>query len=37
MRYIWDYSIRIKMSGDIEMNSGPKPSFVINFRFVTGI
>ena len=26
MRYIWVYSITIKMSGDIEMNSGPKPS-----------
>ena len=26
MRYIWVYSITIKMSGDIEMNPGPKPS-----------
>ena len=26
MHYIWVYSIRIKMSGDIEMNPGPKPS-----------
>ena len=26
MHYIWVYSITIKMSGDIEMNPGPKPS-----------
>ena len=26
MRYIWVYSVWVKMSGDIEMNSGPKPS-----------
>ena len=26
MRYIWVYSITIKMSVDIEMNPGPKPS-----------
>ena len=26
MRYIWVYSITIKMSGDIDMNPGPKPS-----------
>ena len=26
MRYIWFYSITIKMSGDIEINPGPKPS-----------
>ena len=26
MRYIWVYSITIKMSGDIEMNPGSKPS-----------
>ena len=26
MCYIWVYSITIKMSGDIEMNPGPKPS-----------
>ena len=26
IQYIWVYSIRTKMSGDIEMNPGPKPS-----------
>ena len=26
MRYIWVYSVTIKMSGDIEMNPEPKPS-----------
>ena len=26
MGCIWVYSIKIKMSGDIEMNTGPKPS-----------
>ena len=31
MHYIWVYSIRIKMSGDIEMNPGPKPSFCNKF------
>ena len=37
MRYIWVYSIKIKMSGDIEMNPGLSLVLVINFPFVTGI
>ena len=31
MYYIWVYSVRIKMNGDIEMNPGPKPSFCNKF------
>ena len=37
MRYIWVYSITIKMGGDIEMNPGLNPSSDNKFPFVTGI
>ena len=31
MRYVWAFSITIKMSGDIEINTGPQPSSCNNF------